>query len=63
MEVLSGSDYRKHLAASFNGTDEGERELRQRKNSFSALVSIGSENLPLSSRQPRQVGELAESIK
>mgnify|MGYP002535006865 FL=1 len=63
MEVLSVSDYRNNLAASFDRADEGERVLIRRKNSLYALVSVGREDLSLSQRQQRQVDEFAESLR
>ena len=63
MEALSVSDYRNHLAASFDRADEGERVLIRRKNSLYALVSLGREELSLSPSQQRQVDILAESIR
>ena len=63
MEVLSVSDYRNNLAASFDRADEGERVLIRRKKSLYALVSIGREEPSLSPRQQQRVDELAESIK
>ena len=63
MEVLSVSDYRNNLAASFDRADEGERVLIRRKNSLYALVSVGREDLSLSQRQQRQGDEFAESLR
>ena len=63
MEALSVSDYRRNLAASFDRAEKGEQVLIRRKKSLYALVCVGSEDIPLSQKQQRQVNELAESIK
>ena len=63
MEALSVSEYRNNLAASFDRADEGERVLIRRKNSLYALVSVGREDITLSSRQQPQVEEFTESLK
>ncbi len=63
MEALSVRDYRNNLAASFDRAAKGERVVIRRKNSLYALVSLGSEDITLSSSQQRRVDEIAKSIK
>ena len=63
MEILSVSDYRKNIAASFDRADRGERVLIRRRNMLYALVSIGREDLSLSSEQQGRMNEMAESLR
>ena len=63
MEPLSVRDYRNNLASSFDRAAEGEHVIIRRKNVLYALVSIGTEDVSLSSLQQRHIDEIAESIR
>ncbi len=63
MEALSVKDYRNNLSASFDRADEGERVIIRRRNSLYALVSLGKEDISLSSTKQQQMDEMARSLK
>lgn len=57
MEALSVSDYRNHLSASFDRADRGEQVLIRRKNQIYALMSVGQEDLTISSSLKKRIKE------
>ncbi|MDE6295162.1 MAG: YggN family protein [Muribaculaceae bacterium] len=63
MEALSVRDYRNNLAASFDRAESGERVLIRRRNQLYALISVGEEEVSLSSAQQQRIYELSESIR
>ncbi len=63
MEVLSVRDYRKNLAASFDRAADGGRVLIRRKNNLYALVSLGREDVTLSTSQKSQIEKISDSIR
>lgn len=57
METLSVRDYRNNLARSFEKADKGETVLIRRKNQIYALISVGREDLMISSDLQARIAE------
>jgi antitoxin (DNA-binding transcriptional repressor) of toxin-antitoxin stability system len=63
MEALSVRDYRKNLAASFDRADNGETIIIRRKNQLYALVSVGREELTITSELQSRIDEAEKACR